>query len=55
MVSRQFSRQYGLPADCRAEDVVSNLSQDGVLLVTVPKAPALRQDKRQVPIKTTSK
>jgi len=52
MVSRQFSRQYGLPANSKAEEVVSNLSQDGVLLVTVPKRKAVGQERRQVPIET---
>jgi len=37
MVSRVFSRKYTLPADAKAEDVVSNLSSDGVLVITAPK------------------
>ena len=37
MVSRQFRRQYGLPHHTKLAQVVSNLSQDGVLVVTVPK------------------
>jgi len=37
MVSRVFSRKYTLPAEARAEDVVSNLSSDGVLVITAPK------------------
>merc|ERR1712158_123636 len=37
MVSRQFRRQYGLPPHTKLDQVVSNLSQDGVLIVTVPK------------------
>ena len=37
MVSRMFSRKYTLPADAKAEDVVSNLSSDGVLVITAPK------------------
>jgi len=37
MVSRMFSRKYTLPADARAEDVVSNLSSDGVLVITAAK------------------
>merc|ERR1712107_57977 len=31
MVSRSFSRKYTLPKDAKPEDVVSNLSSDGVL------------------------
>jgi len=38
MVSRQFIRKYSLPAGARAEDVVSNLSSDGVLVITANKA-----------------
>merc|ERR1712018_78640 len=37
MVSRQFRRQYGLSSDVKKTEVVSNLSQDGVLVVTIPK------------------
>merc|ERR1712219_76892 len=37
MVSRQFIRKYSLPAGARAEDVVSNLSSDGVLVICVRK------------------
>jgi len=37
MVSRQFSRKYSLPAGAKPENVVSNLSSDGVLLITVVK------------------
>merc|ERR1712133_106864 len=38
MVSRQFIRKYTLPAGAKPEDVVSNLSSDGVLVVTANKA-----------------
>ena len=37
MVSKQFSRQYGLPGGTRPEEVTSSLSREGVLVVTVPK------------------
>merc|ERR1712223_329607 len=37
MVSRQFSRKYTLPAEAKLTEVVSNLSQDGVMVITVPK------------------
>jgi len=37
MVSRSFSRKYTLPQGARPEDVVSNLSSDGVLVITAPK------------------
>merc|ERR1712130_187064 len=39
-VSRSFSRKYTLHKDAKAEDVVSNLSSDGVLVITAPKNPA---------------
>merc|ERR1712107_661647 len=38
MVSRQFIRKYNLPAGAKPEDVVSNLSSDGVLVVTANKS-----------------
>merc|ERR1712107_281121 len=38
MVSRQFIRKYSLPAGAKPEDVVSNLSSDGVLVVTANKS-----------------
>ena len=50
MISRMMSRQYPLPAQARPADVVSNLSRDGVLVVTVPKSPQIKQGERNVPI-----
>ncbi len=37
MVARQFVRKYTLPRDTRPEDVLSNLSSDGVLVITANK------------------
>merc|ERR1712141_987693 len=37
MVSRSFSRKYSLPASAEADQVASNLSSDGVLVITAPK------------------
>ena len=37
MVSRMFSRQYTLPPSTKQEEVASNLSSDGVLVITAPK------------------
>ena len=48
-ISRQFMRRYTLPQDCKPEQVVSNLSADGVLLVTAPKL-AIKNSDRAVPI-----
>ena len=50
MVSRMMSRQYPLPAQARPDDVVSSLSRDGVLVVTVPKSKQIKRDERNVPI-----
>merc|ERR1711963_405724 len=49
-VMKQFSRKWTLPKDADPSDVVSNLSSDGVLMVTAPrKNAAIKQD---VPIKS---
>ena len=51
MVSRQFAKQYGLPQGARPEEVVSSLSKDGVLVVTMPKhLPPKLTTSRAVPI-----
>lgn len=39
MVSRQFARKYTLPSGAKPEDVLSNLSSDGVLVITAKKSP----------------
>lgn len=52
-VQQQFCRQYTLPPSCEPLMVVSNLSRDGVLIVTAPKKrPMLKQQKQEcnVPI-----
>merc|ERR1712228_557003 len=49
MVSRQFSKSYSLPPSANPEDVVSNLSQDGVLVISVPKRMQITEN-RSVPI-----
>ena len=50
MVSRQMSRQYHLPTSADQAQVTSNLSRDGVLVVTVPKSKQIKQGERNVPI-----
>merc|ERR1712055_389197 len=50
MVLRQFSRKYSLPPTAKQEKVVSNLSQDGVLVITAPKAESIDNQNRNVPI-----
>merc|ERR1719400_2212485 len=37
MVARSFSRKYSLPATAEAGQVASNLSSNGVLVITAPK------------------
>merc|ERR1712235_229002 len=50
MVSRHLKRSYPLPSNSKPEEVVSNLSKDGVLIVTVPKMQSIKQEDRNVPI-----
>merc|ERR1712236_79188 len=45
MVSRQFSRRYTLPAEAKLTEVESNLSQDGVMVITVPKEKKIQEIK----------
>merc|ERR1712027_115415 len=51
MVSRHMQRSYPLPANSKPEDVVSNLSKDGVLIISVPNLQQIKQEDRNVPIK----
>merc|ERR1712004_747768 len=46
MVSRQFSRRFGLPQNVKKEDIVSNLSQDGVMVITMPKEQRIEEGER---------
>merc|ERR1739847_153920 len=55
MVSRQFSRKYGLASQSKLTEVVSNLSQDGVLVVTVPKEKRIQELKEENKIKMERK
>merc|ERR1719402_1925953 len=56
MVSRQFSRKYTLPAEAKLTEVVSNLSQDGVMVITVPKEKKIQevQEERKVNVEHKS-
>ncbi len=49
-ISRQFIRKYTLPEECPSDEVVSNLSADGVLLITALKKLALNDAERKIPI-----
>merc|ERR1712027_249931 len=41
-IQRSFSRRYTLPKEAEADEMVSNLSSEGILVITTPKsAPAL--------------
>jgi len=46
-----MARQWALPSGSRAEEVTSNLSRDGVLVITVPRTHHLATQDRAVPIK----
>merc|ERR1711963_939422 len=48
-VSRHLSRSYTLPKGCKAEKVTSNLSSDGVLMVSAPKNQNALKNSRTVP------
>jgi len=49
--AKHFSRSFTLPQGCKAQSVTSNLSKDGLLLVTAPKTEAVtHQPSRNVPI-----
>ena len=45
-VMRQFSRKWTLPSQCDPDQVISNLSSDGILMVTAPKM-ALTHDQQK--------
>jgi len=50
-VSRKFMRKYTLPRGCRMASVVSNLSSDGVLMITAPKNVSIEAaEAKNVPI-----
>ncbi|XP_022174800.1 protein lethal(2)essential for life-like [Myzus persicae] len=49
-ISRQFKRRYLLPKDVDIEKVVSSLSSDGILTVSVPKKETQVTGERSVPI-----
>lgn len=52
-ISRQFSRRYALPEGTEAENVISELSSDGILTITAPRKPVEDHGERVVPIKKT--
>ncbi|XP_068625138.1 protein lethal(2)essential for life-like [Battus philenor] len=52
-VSRQFVRRYALPKGAESENVVSELSSDGVLTITAPRKEVDSKGERVVPITKT--
>lgn len=52
-VSRQFVRRYALPEGTESEDVVSQLSSDGILTVSAPRKVVAVKGERMVPISQT--
>merc|ERR1712177_63449 len=46
MVSRQFSRRFGMPQNVKKEDIVSNLSQYGVMVISMPKEQRIEEVER---------
>merc|ERR1712098_775956 len=55
MVSKQFSRRYTLPAEAKLAEVESNLSQDGVMVITVPKEKKIQEIKEKEKEKVVQK
>jgi len=49
-ISRQFKRRYLLPKDVDIEQIVSSLSSDGILTVSIPKKEKQVTGERSVPI-----
>lgn len=52
-ISRQFTRRYMIPKGHDIQHVVSNLSSDGVLTISVPKVEAIENKERSIPITHT--
>jgi HSP20 family molecular chaperone IbpA len=54
-VKRHFSRSWALPNSVEADKAQSNLSRDGVLMITAPKNPALADGKTSIPVEMEKK
>ncbi|CAH0731589.1 unnamed protein product, partial [Brenthis ino] len=52
-VSRQFVRKYALPEGAESDNVVSQLSSDGILTITAPRKEVDVKGERVVPITQT--
>jgi len=53
-VSRQFRRRYEVPKDIEEDDMVCNLSSDGILTVSVPRHPPKMDGAKRIPITQTN-
>ncbi|CAG9796096.1 unnamed protein product [Diatraea saccharalis] len=53
IVSRQFVRKYALPKGAESENIVSELSSDGILTITAPRKEIDDKGERVVPITKT--
>ncbi|XP_045780131.1 protein lethal(2)essential for life-like [Maniola jurtina] len=53
LISRQFVRKYSLPEGVEPENVVSQLSSDGILTITAPRKEVEGKGERVVPITQT--
>lgn len=49
-VSRQFLRRYPIPEGCFMDKINSRLSSDGLLFITVPRKPVVKND-TVIPVK----
>ena len=45
---RQFSRKWTLPPQCDSDQVISNLSSDGILMVTAPKMALTHEQQKAI-------
>ncbi|CAK1546816.1 unnamed protein product [Leptosia nina] len=52
-ISRQFVRKYSLPEGVESEDIVSQLSSDGILTITAPRREIDSKGERVIPITQT--
>lgn len=49
-IARQFIRRVQVPEGCRIEEVVSKLTGDGLLIITVPRPRVVKKD-TVIPVK----
>jgi len=54
-ISRQFVRRYMLPEEVKPDDVICDVSSDGVLEISAKRLPALAANEHKVVINQTNK